>query len=244
MPDIKAIGVIPSRYASTRFPGKPLALIKGKTLIERVWRQAKKSRLLDEVLIATDDRRIADTAQSFGARVVMTSRFARSGTDRLAEVARKRGSPNDIFINIQGDEPLISPRLIDRLVQELRKDKNLLAVTAIVPLTDVREVTSPHVVKTVVDTKGFALYFSRRAVPYNRKRSRVRYFKHLGIYGYRKKFLLLYSSMARTPLERAEELEQLRILENGFKIKMVVSADDSYGVDTPNDIKKIERFLS
>jgi len=244
MPDMKAIGVIPSRYASTRFPGKPLALIKGKTLIERVWRQAKKSRLLDDVLIATDDRRIADRAQSFGAHVVMTSRSARSGTDRLAEVARKRALPNDIFINIQGDEPLISPRLIDRLVQELRKDKGLMVVTAVVPMTDAREIDSPHVVKAVVDARGFALYFSRWAVPFHRSRGKVRYFKHLGIYGYRKKFLLLYSSMAQTPLERAEELEQLRILENGFKIKTVVSADDSYGVDTPNDIRRIERCLS
>ena len=240
---MKSIGIIPSRFASKRFPGKPLALIKGKTLIERVWLRAKKSRLLDEVVIATDDRRIFGVAGSFKAKAVMTSRKCRSGTDRLAEAARKKGKKYGIFINIQGDEPLISPSLIDRLVSALKKDPLTQVVTAVYPIRDKRELVDPNVVKAVLDKKGFAIYFSRSPVPYNRTGGKVRYYKHLGIYGYKRDFLKAFSSMAQTPLEKAEQLEQLRVLENGYRIKAVVSDQDSFGVDVPSDIQKIERMV-
>ena len=240
---MKSIGIIPSRFASKRFPGKPLALIKGKTLIERVWQRAKKSRFLDEVVIATDDRRIFDAAGSFNAKAVMTSRKCRSGTDRLAEVARKKGKKFGIFINIQGDEPLISPELIDSLVSALKKDPATQIVTAVYPIRDKRELADPNVVKAVLDKKGFAVYFSRSPVPFNRRGGPVRYYKHLGIYGYQRAFLKGFASLSQTPLEKAEQLEQLRILENGFKIKAVVSKRDSFGVDVPSDIKKIERMV-
>ena len=240
---MKSIGIIPSRFASKRFPGKPLALIKGKTLIERVWLRAKKSRLLDEVVIATDDRRIFGVAGSFKAKAVMTSRKCRSGTDRLAEAARKKGKKYGIFINIQGDEPLISPSLIDRLVSALKKDPLTQVVTAVYPIRDKRELVDPNVVKAVLDKKGFAIYFSRSPVPYNRTGGKVRYYKHLGIYGYKRDFLKAFASMAQTPLEKAEQLEQLRVLENGYRIKAVVSDQDSFGVDVPSDIQKIERMV-
>ena len=240
---MKSIGIIPSRFASKRFPGKPLALIKGKTLIERVWLRAKKSRLLDEVVIATDDKRIFDAASSFKAKAVMTSRKCRSGTDRLAEVARRKGKKYGIFINIQGDEPLISPELIDRLVSALKKDPSAKVVTAVYPIREKSEITDPNVVKAVLDKKGFAIYFSRCPVPFNRLGGKVTYYKHLGIYGYKKDFLKAFSSMAQTPLEKAEQLEQLRVLENGFNIKAVIAKQDSFGVDVPSDIKKIERMV-
>ena len=240
---MESIGIIPSRFASKRFPGKPLALIKGKTLIERVWARAKKSRLLGEVVIATDDKRIFDAARSFKAKAVMTSRSCKSGTDRLAEVARKKGRKFDIFINIQGDEPLISPALIDGLVSALKKDRFAQVVTAVYPISDKKEISNPNVVKAVLDRNGYAIYFSRCAVPFNRQGGKVAYYKHLGIYGYKRDFLKLFASMAQTPLEKAEQLEQLRIIENGFKIKAVISRQDSFGVDVPSDIKKIERMV-
>ncbi|MCX5782488.1 MAG: 3-deoxy-manno-octulosonate cytidylyltransferase [Elusimicrobia bacterium] len=241
---MKAIGVIPSRYNSTRFPGKPLFVINGKTLLERVWRRAKKSRLLDEIIIATDDQRIFETAKRFNAKIFMTSKNCKSGTDRLAEVAKKTGKKYDIFINIQGDEPLISPLLIDNLIKELKKNKETSVVTAVYPLKNKKEILSPNVVKTVLDKKGFALYFSRYPIPYNRDKKKARYYKHIGIYGYRKDFLIKFSAMAQTGLEKTEQLEQLRILENGFKIKTILSKTDSLGVDVPQDIKKIQWMLS
>ncbi len=242
---VAAFGVIPARYGSTRFPGKPLALIKGLTLIEHVWRRAKKSRKLDEVIVATDDRRIFEHARGFGAKAVMTSNHARSGTDRIAEVARRiGGGRKDIFINIQGDEPLISPRLIDRLVGELEKDPGLPVVTAAYPIAARHELNDPNVVKAALDPDGYALYFSRFPIPFERKKSAIAHLKHLGIYGYRRDFLLRFASMKRTPLESTEELEQLRVLENGFRIKAVISRTNSFGVDTPRDIRKIERIIA
>ncbi len=239
---MKSIGIIPSRFASKRFPGKPLASIKGKTLIERVWLRAKKSAL-NEVVIATDDKRILKAAQAFGAKAVMTKKSCKSGTDRLAEVAGKGESSFEIFINIQGDEPLISPILIDRLKKELDKDKSVRVVTAVYPIRNLEDLENPNIVKVARDKNGFALYFSRSAVPYNRAKKKIKYFKHLGIYGYRKDFLKKFSRMPQAPLEKAEQLEQLRILENGYKIKTVVSPEDSFGVDVPKDIKIIERMI-
>ena len=163
------VGIIPSRYASTRFPGKPLKLIAGKSLIERVWRQAKKCRSLSEVYIATDDARIRDAALAFGAKVVMTSKACKSGTDRLAEAAKKAARNADIIINIQGDEPVISPALIDSIAGCLKKDKKLAAATAAFPLRSTGELNSPNVVKVVMDSKKNALYFSRYPIPYPRR---------------------------------------------------------------------------
>jgi 3-deoxy-manno-octulosonate cytidylyltransferase (CMP-KDO synthetase) len=240
---MQIIGVIPARYDSTRFPGKPLALIKGKSLIERVWRQARKARKLDDIIIATDDDRIQKAAEAFGARVVLTSRTCKCGTDRLAEVARKTPASAGIFINIQGDEPLIPPALIDELAETLRATPGLPAVTAAYPLNDEREYMDPNVVKVVVDEKSHALFFSRSPLPYRRSKGTMTCYKHLGIYGYRRHFLLRFTGWPQTPLEKIEQLEQLRILEKGYRIKVVLSGRDSYGVDVPDDVKKIERLL-
>lgn len=241
---MRIIGVLPSRYASTRFPGKPLKLIKGKSLIRRVWERAKQSKFLDEVIVATDDSRIAKEVKKFGGKCVMTSRACKCGTDRLAEVVRKSERNADIVINIQGDEPLIPPILIDALAAELVRDKQLNVATAIYPLIRKNDIVNPNIAKVIVDKKGFAVYFSRSVVPYNRDGGKTAYFKHIGIYAYRKSFLLNYAKWPQTPLEKAEQLEQLRILENGFKIKTVVSISDSMGVDVPSDIKKIERLIA
>jgi 3-deoxy-manno-octulosonate cytidylyltransferase (CMP-KDO synthetase) len=238
----RTIGVIPARYSSTRFPGKPLALIKGKSLIERVWRQAAKSKTLDDIIIATDDARIAAAATAFGGRVALTSPRCASGTDRMAEVARKHEAKADLFINIQGDEPLISPRLIDRLVITLQHD-TVPAVTAVYPLKTAKEQSDPNIVKVVLDCQGYALYFSRCPVPYRRAANAAPCYKHLGIYGYRRQFLLDFASWKQTPLERTECLEQLRILERGYRIKAVIARHDSFGVDVPSDVTKIERLI-
>jgi len=241
---MRIAGIIPARFASTRFPGKPLALIAGKTLIERVWRQAKKSRKLSEVYIATDDSDIQRTAEGFGAEVIMTSKLCRSGTDRLAEAARKAARGAELVINIQGDEPVISPALIDRIAECLQKDPGLPAATAAFPLTDKKAIADPNVVKVVFDLEHNALYFSRYPVPFPRRpQSPSGYFKHIGIYGYRRGFLLEFAAWKQTPLEKAEQLEQLRILEMGGKIRVVISNKDSFGVDVPADIQKIERLI-
>lgn len=241
---MKIIGIIPSRYASTRFPGKPLALIAGKSLIERVWRQAKKSRLLAEVFIATDDKRIKSAAEAFGAEVIMTSNKCKSGTDRLAEAAKKRAKNASVIINIQGDEPVISPVLIDNVARCFVNDAGLAAATAAYPLKFKDELNSPNVVKVVLDSKKYALFFSRYPVPFQRNSGgTAQHYKHIGIYGYRRDFLLKFAAWSQSPLEKAEQLEQLRILENGKRIKVVISAVDSFGVDVPADIRKIERFI-
>jgi 3-deoxy-manno-octulosonate cytidylyltransferase (CMP-KDO synthetase) len=236
-------GVIPARYHSTRFPGKPLARIKGVPLIERVWRQAAKSRRLDDLVVATDDERIAECVRRFGGKTVETPIRCASGTDRLAAVARRSAKRSDILINIQGDEPLISPRLIDSLASALVKDPSLPAVTAAYPLSREEDVFNPNVVKVVTDKSGRALYFSRSPLPFRRAETAVPYYKHLGIYGYRRKFLLSFASWPQTPLEKTEQLEQLRIIERGFAINVIVSRYDSFGVDVPEDVVKIERLL-
>lgn len=240
---MKIIGVIPARYSSTRFPGKPLALIKGKSLIERVWRQVKKSKQLDAVVIATDDERISAVAAGFGAEVIMTSQNCSSGTDRLAEVAITYGKSAAVFINIQGDEPLISPSLIDSLVLAFKNNSHIDSVTAAYPFKNLDEINNPNSVKVVLDCDNHALYFSRCPIPYNRSDLHFRYLKHIGIYGYKRDFLLKFSSWDQTPLEKIEQLEQLRILEKGHKMKVVISRNDSHGVDVPSDIKKIERLI-
>lgn len=241
---MKTALIIPSRYASTRFPGKPLALINGKPLIQHVIERVKKCKKVELVAVATDDKRIYKAVKDIGGTVFMTPKTCKSGTDRLAFVAKEYLSGYGIFINVQGDEPLIDPSLIDSLAAELKKDRKLEYITAAFPIKKEEDINNPNIVKVVFDKDGYALYFSRFAVPYNRdKIKNVKYFKHMGIYGYKKDFLIGLAKSKPTMLEKAESLEQLRALENGKKIKVIISGRDSVGVDTPEDALKVERFL-
>jgi 3-deoxy-manno-octulosonate cytidylyltransferase (CMP-KDO synthetase) len=237
----RVVGVIPSRYGAQRFPGKPLALIAGVPMIVRVVRQVCKARRLSEVVVATDDGRIAKVAQSAGARTVMTPSNLSSGTDRVAYVARRMAAR--YFMNIQGDEPVISPSLIDDAVRALTGDPSVRMSTVVVPLAEKGEWADPNVVKAVLALNGDALYFSRAPIPHSRDGVFPRVYKHLGIYGYRRDWLLKMSSLRPTALEKTERLEQLRALENGVPIRAAVGKGDSVAVDTPGDVKKVERYL-
>ncbi len=240
----KALGIIPARWSSSRFPGKPLHLIAGKPLLRHVWERCLRARKLDSVIIATDDMRIANAAFEWGAEVALTSRRHQSGTDRIAEVAKK-AKQFAFVINIQGDEPLVDPALIDSLVETLRSDRKIDIVTAAHPFENAAEAFSPHQVKVIVDLRGNALYFSRFAIPFPRDRSApVRYLRHQGIYGFRRQTLLQFVKWKPTPLERAESLEQLRALENGVKVHVLVTKHGSPGVDTPQDAIVVERILA
>jgi len=240
----KAVGIIPARWSSSRFPGKPLHLIAGKPLLLHVWERCRRARKLDSVIIATDDMRIANAAFEWGAEVALTSRRHHSGTDRIAEVAKK-AKQFAFVINIQGDEPLVDPALIDSLVETLRSDRKIDIVTAAHPFENAAEAFSPHQVKVIVDLRGNALYFSRFAIPFPRDRSApVRYLRHQGIYGFRRQTLLQFVKWKPTPLERAESLEQLRALENGVKVHVLVTKHGSPGVDTPQDAIVVERILA
>jgi 3-deoxy-manno-octulosonate cytidylyltransferase (CMP-KDO synthetase) len=237
------LGIVPARWASTRFPGKPLHPIAGKPLLQHVWEASRRAKTLDHLIIATDDFRIAEAAFTWGAEVAMTSAKHASGTDRIAEVAAKAKQFGHI-VNIQGDEPLVDPKLIDRLVHELQRDRKLEMITAAHPFADPREAESPHQVKVVVNMKNEALYFSRRAIPFARAPSAPpQYFRHQGIYGYTRNLLLRFVRWKSSPLERAESLEQLRALENGVRIKVVMTGSGSPGVDTPEDARMIESLL-
>ena len=239
----KIVGLIPARWSSTRFPGKPLHLMAGKPLLQHVWEQSRRAKSLDAVIIATDDMRIAEAAFGWGAEVSVTSPKHVSGTDRIAEVAAKLRGVSHV-INIQGDEPLVDPMLINRLARAMERDPQIEMITAAHPFSDPAEAESPHQVKTVLDRKGRALYFSRHAIPYPRNPDDApKYLRHQGIYGYRRDLLLRFVRWKPTPLERAEALEQLRALENGVSIHVVVTASGSPGVDTPEDVREIERQL-
>ena len=239
----KALGIIPARWTSTRFPGKPLHPIAGKPLLQHVWEASRRAKTLDHLIIATDDFRIAEAAFAWGAEVAMTSANHLSGTDRIAEVAAKTKQFAHI-VNIQGDEPLVEPKLIDRLVRALQRDRKLEMVTAAHPFADSREAESPHQVKVVLNRKGEALYFSRAAIPFARDAGGpAPYFRHQGVYGYTRDLLLRFVRWKTSPLENAESLEQLRALENGVRIKVVMTGSGSPGVDTPEDARMIERLL-
>jgi 3-deoxy-manno-octulosonate cytidylyltransferase (CMP-KDO synthetase) len=240
------LGVIPARYASTRFPGKPLVKIAGKPLIQHVVERCAEARFLAEVIVATDDARIRDAVQSF-CRVEMTSPDHPSGTDRAAEVAQR--CPCDAIINIQGDEPLIDPEVIDAVAKALANAPMATAATAI---KDLAEYDNPNVVKVVVNLAERALYFSRRTIPYVRDAASASvveqlaafpFLKHLGIYGYRRDTLLRLVQFPQSPLEKAEKLEQLRALENGIEMAVVRVDYDSIGVDTPEDVARVEARL-
>ena len=254
----KTLGIIPARWDSTRFPGKPLHPIAGQPLLQHVWERCLRAKKLDHVIIATDDFRIAEAAFDWGAEVAMTSKNHDSGTDRIAEVASKTNEFSHI-INIQGDEPTIDPKLIDRLVRELQRDRRLEMITAAHPFADPREAESPHQVKVVLNRKGEALYFSRALIPATRsggfptadhpnrplanRRSLSLPFRHQGIYGYTRELLLRFIRWKPSPLELAESLEQLRALENGVRIKVVITGSGSPGVDTPEDARMMERLM-
>lgn len=240
----KAVGIIPARWGSTRFPGKPLYLIANKPLLRHVWESCRRAKSLDSVIIATDDMRIAKAAFAWGAEVAMTSKKHKSGTDRIAEVAR-HAPRYDIIINIQGDEPLIEPGLLNRMVETLRTNPGIDIVTAAHPFSNPDEASSPHQVKVIVDHNNDALYFSRYAIPFPRNRpATVKYLRHQGVYGFRRKALLDFVKLKPSPLEHAESLEQLRALENGVNVHVLLMKHGSPGVDTPADAKALERKLA
>ena len=230
--------IIPARYGASRLPGKPLAQIDGRPMIWYVWENARESRCSTRVIVATDDERIAAAVRGFGGEAVMTSAGCASGTDRVAEAAR--GLAEQIVINLQGDEPTMNPSVIDAVAAPLLADPGVPMSTAAVVREDPKEFSLPSVVKVVVDDRGDALYFSRAPIPHYRDAGSGRYRKHLGIYGYRRDFLLRLSALPQSALEEAERLEQLRVLQSGGKIRVVDVAFDSAGVDTPEDLRAVE----
>jgi 3-deoxy-manno-octulosonate cytidylyltransferase (CMP-KDO synthetase) len=234
------LGVIPARFASSRFPGKPLVSLAGKPMIQHVWERASRSRYLRSITIATDDRRIEAAARAFGASVTMTRPDHVSGTDRAAEAASITDA--SIIVNIQGDEPLIAPEAIDAAILSLLDDPGVEMATLKKRITAPEEIRSPNVVKVVTDPQGYALYFSRSPIPYDREGGAV-YWKHIGLYVYRRGLLLNYSSLRRGPLEMAEHLEQLRALENGVPIRVAETDHETFGVDTPEDLEKVQALF-
>jgi 3-deoxy-manno-octulosonate cytidylyltransferase (CMP-KDO synthetase) len=239
----KVVVVIPARWGSTRFPGKALHPIAGRPLVQHVWERCRRARGIDEVIIATDEMRIAEAAFEFGAEVALTSPKHQSGTDRIAEVAKRlRGASH--VINVQGDEPVIDPALISRLARTMIKDPDLQMITAANKFAPGEEVTNPNAVKVVLDRAGNALYFSRSAIPFVRgDGNRPTFYRHQGIYGYSLPFLLQFVRWKAGVLEKAEQLEQLRALENGARIRVVITAKPSVGVDSPDDVAAAELLL-
>lgn len=238
---MKILCVIPARYASTRLPGKPLKDVAGKPMICRVYDRASQAKTLSGVVVATDDERILRAVEDHGGRAMMTAKDHPTGTDRLAEVAEAYPDV-DLIINVQGDEPLIEPSLIDELGRAFDGDAELQMATVMTPMEDEAEQKNPNNVKVVTDKNGCALYFSRSLLPYPRNDAGTPVYKHIGIYAYRKDFLLAYAKMAPTPLERTESLEQLRALENGYKIKCIRTNARFVGVDTPEDLAKVNEI--
>lgn len=241
------IGIIPSRYNSTRFPGKPLVDIGGKSMIQRVYKQAQKVRSFSKIIVATDDVRIEEHVKSFGGDVIMTSTEHQSGTDRCGEVVRKLKENYDIVVNIQGDEPFIQPEQLEKLIATF-DDVNTQIATLAIKLKNSEDIFSPNIVKVVFSVLGNALYFSRNPIPFNRNAEREKwvnttsYYKHLGIYAFRSDILRKINTLQQSTLEKAESLEQLRWLENDFKIKLVETDIDTIGVDTPEDLLKLSLF--
>jgi len=241
---MKVVGIIPARYASTRFPGKALALIAGKPMIQWVYERSCQAPSLGQVLVATDDERIKGAVAGFGGTAVMTRADHASGTDRLAEVAA--GLPEaEIIVNIQGDEPLIEPASIEQALAPLLADPTIPMGTLRVRISDQEEIDDPNVVKVVVDCQDFALYFSRHPIPYQRLSTKGggRYWKHIGMYVYTRDFLLTYAQLPHTDLEQRERLEQLRALEHGYRIACPETEHDAIGVDTPEDLVRVERVM-
>lgn len=242
---MRIIAVIPSRYGSTRFEGKPLALIAGKSMIQMVYESAARSKSVSEVVVATDDQRIHEAVNRFGGQAMMTSSAHRSGTDRVAEVAeRLRLAPDEIVINIQGDQPLVHPDCFDAVAEPLVTSPDIGMSTLGYEITDRREYHNPKDCKLVMDHQGFALYFSRAPIPFARDGGETfPVYKHLGVYAYTRRFLDLFRHLPTGSLEEIEKLEQLRALEHGHRIKVVITPHDSPEVDLPEDIPRIERLI-
>ncbi len=249
---MSAVIVIPARYDSTRFPGKPLAPLKGKPVIQHVYENSKSAHSADDVIVATDSETIFETVLSFGGKASMTRREHASGTDRVAEVARSLSC--DIIVNVQGDEPLMTPEMIEEAIALLSGDSADIGTLA-KRIERTEEVMDPNVVKVVFDREGYALYFSRAPIPYHRDQwkdldrltahsSQFTVFKHIGIYSYRREALLRFTGMVPSRLEEIEKLEQLRALENGFRIKVGETSLETMGIDTPQDLERVEKWLS
>jgi 3-deoxy-manno-octulosonate cytidylyltransferase (CMP-KDO synthetase) len=240
------VAIIPARYHSSRLPGKPLAEIGGHPMIEHVYRRAAASPAVDAVIVATDDERVVRAVESFGGLAVMTRGDHRSGSDRIAEVAASLFC--DLIVNVQGDEPLLATEMIAEAVGPLAADPSIVMGTLCRRLEDRAELENPNVVKVVTDRQGFALYFSRAAIPYARDAAGGiapdRAFKHIGLYVYQRRFLLEFARLGPTPLEQTESLEQLRALEHGFRIRTVETRYDSVGVDTPADLERVRRLVA
>ena len=238
---MKILCVIPARYASTRLPGKPLADIVGKPMIQHVYERSAQATIPQQVVVATDDEKVFQAVQQFGGKVVMTSSEHQTGTDRLAEVASKYAEV-DVIINVQGDEPLIDPKVIDALAQEFLND-TALQMASVMSIMDTEDYQNPNAVKVVTDLNNNALYFSRSLLPYPRVAGKANVYKHIGIYAYKKDFLLKFAKLEPTPLEQSESLEQLRALENGYKIKMIKTKAKFIGVDSIEDLQTVNELL-
>ena len=238
----KVAVIIPARFGSTRFPGKPLYPIAGKPMLQHVWERCQRAKGVQKVVIATDDMRIAEAAFAFGAEVALTSAKHRSGTDRCAEVAKRMRGITHV-INVQGDEPMIDPTLISKLAKTLAGEKGLGMITAANVFAEGDDISNPNAVKVVLDRAGNALYFSRSPIPFVRDTQVTPFYRHQGIYGYSTKFLLQFVKWKPGKLEQSEQLEQLRALENGAKIRVVITKHASIGVDTPADVAAVEPLL-
>ncbi len=238
---MKFLGVIPARYGSTRFEGKPLEIIHGKTMIEWVYKRSLSSKL-DKVVVATDDDRIVEVVKSFGGEVILTSRDHETGTDRIAEVAQNYRD-FDVIINVQGDEPLIESSMINSLITPFIEEPELKMATLKYKLDNMEDVNNPNIVKVICDKNDYAIYFSRNPIPFPRKLEISNYYKHIGVYAYKRDFVLDYAKMPQTPLEISESLEQLRVLENCYKIKVLETKHKVLGVDTPEDLIKVINYV-
>ncbi len=239
---MKVIAIIPARYDSTRFPGKPLAKLGNKYIIQHVYEQAQKSGLFAEIIVGTDDQRIFEAVDGFDGKVVLTSRQHKSGTDRVAEVCAKMLCCNnaDVIINVQGDEPFITEKPLRKLIEAFN-DRSVQVASLMHEIN--ADIQNPNVVKVVCDENYYALYFSRSPIPYARA-SKVVYYKHIGVYAFRREMLFEFVKLPESKLEKIEKLEQLRLLENGYKIKMVLTSYKGIGIDTPQDLEKAEKLLT
>ena len=238
---MEAIGIIPARYNSTRFEGKVLANLLGKPVVQHVWERASQATTLNDLIVATDDQRVAKAVQDFGGKFALTSTDQPSGTDRLAEVV----NPIDvkIVVNIQGDEPLVHPSMIDELVRIFLEDESICMATVIKKIEKKEELIDPNVVKVVIDRFNNALYFSRSPIPFEKGQPSKIFYKHLGLYAYTKDFLFTFTNLPKSNLETAESLEQLRALENNYKIRTIETKFDTVGIDTPEDLERAKELL-
>lgn len=236
-----AIGIIPARYQSTRLEGKVLKDLLGKSVIQHVWESAKRAATLNELIVATDDERIVSEVLRFGGKAVLTAKEHKTGTDRLREVV----NPLDVkvVVNIQADEPLLHPSMIDDIVRPLLEDKDIAMTTLKKKITDPEDLNNPNVVKVVCDKNGYALYFSRSPIPYPRLKGDAIHYKHIGIYAFTKDFLFTFTNLPASSLEETEGLEQLRVLDNGYKIKVAETQFDTIGIDTAEDLKRAKEVL-